>query len=268
MNEINKKEIKQRGKGLLALVLAFMMMFGSSLTVLAANYTVGNGNNLTVGAKVNTGDTIQASSGGTLIIEIKGQRQEIPSLTSYDVFGEFTVKSVGSTTPYEVVLEPVVVENKPNVPSVSNVPSGPDVPEQQGGGGCSHNYQWVTVIEPFMTTDGLQQKMCTYCSAVEEKRVITASSYWVKEIIAAINAAPDNSTLEIEFPLYQCLTDKILKALEARETVSLRITFEDRTDPDNIVIRDVTIPAGQVSRAYNENQTNGLLYYGSVYGWN
>ena len=32
---MNKKELKRRGKGLLALLLAFMMMFGSSMTVFA-----------------------------------------------------------------------------------------------------------------------------------------------------------------------------------------------------------------------------------------
>ena len=34
---MNKKELKRRGKGLLALMLAFMMMFGSSMTVFAGN---------------------------------------------------------------------------------------------------------------------------------------------------------------------------------------------------------------------------------------
>ena len=33
---MDKKEFKKRGKGLLALLLAMIMMFGSSMTVLAA----------------------------------------------------------------------------------------------------------------------------------------------------------------------------------------------------------------------------------------
>ena len=44
---MDKKEFKKRGKGLLALLLAMIMMFGSSMTVLAEtidlNVLTGNG---------------------------------------------------------------------------------------------------------------------------------------------------------------------------------------------------------------------------------
>ena len=57
---MDKKEFKKRGKGLLALLLAMIMMFGSSMTVLAETIYVNavNGNELTVNQILHGGDTI------------------------------------------------------------------------------------------------------------------------------------------------------------------------------------------------------------------
>ena len=83
---MNKKELKRRGKGLLALMLAFMMMFGSSITVFAGNtyelnlplgggyggYTVsGDPTGLTTGQTLEGGDIIEINS-GALIVTIDG----------------------------------------------------------------------------------------------------------------------------------------------------------------------------------------------------
>ena len=83
---MNKKELKRRGKGLLALLLAFMMMFGSSMTVFAGNtyrldiplgggyggYTVsGDPTGLTTGQKLEGGDIIEIAS-GSLMVTIDG----------------------------------------------------------------------------------------------------------------------------------------------------------------------------------------------------
>lgn len=77
---MNKKELKQRGKGLLALLLAFMMMFGSSMTVFAGNEYrlslnyVGTPVGLEKGKKLEGGDTIKISS-GSLIVKIDNHEQ-------------------------------------------------------------------------------------------------------------------------------------------------------------------------------------------------
>ena len=57
---MDKKEFKKRGKGLLALLLAMIMMFGSSMTVLAEtiDLNVLNGNGLTENQILHGGDTI------------------------------------------------------------------------------------------------------------------------------------------------------------------------------------------------------------------
>ena len=74
---MDKKEFKKRGKGLLALLLAMIMMFGSSMTVLAATIDLNavNGNELTVNQILHGGDTIscyQEGSGGSLTVTIDG----------------------------------------------------------------------------------------------------------------------------------------------------------------------------------------------------
>ena len=62
---MDKKEFKKRGKGLLALLLAMIMMFGSSMTVLAATIDLNavNGNELTVNQILHGGDTISCYIG-------------------------------------------------------------------------------------------------------------------------------------------------------------------------------------------------------------
>ena len=66
---MNKKELQRRGKGLLALMLAFIMMFGTSMTVLAATHTLDSVSGLNVGQILNGGDTIEITtfSGGLAI---------------------------------------------------------------------------------------------------------------------------------------------------------------------------------------------------------
>lgn len=88
---MNKKELKRRGKGLLALMLAFMMMFGSSMTVLAGTthyleakreivegnpMIIGEPTGLTVGKILQGGDTIRnRTESGNLIVRIDGRGQ-------------------------------------------------------------------------------------------------------------------------------------------------------------------------------------------------
>ena len=56
---MNKKELQRRGKGLLALMLAFIMMFGTSMTVLAATHTLyPDGTGLFKGQELQGGDSL------------------------------------------------------------------------------------------------------------------------------------------------------------------------------------------------------------------
>ena len=66
---MERKEMKKRAKGLLALLLAFIMMFGTSLTVFAAGTTyllrgrTGTASPELQGATVYAGDSISVTSG-------------------------------------------------------------------------------------------------------------------------------------------------------------------------------------------------------------
>ena len=101
---MNKKELKRRGKGLLALMLAFMMMFGSSMTVFAGNtydlkaeryivggkpMIIGEPTGLKVDDILQGGDTIQnKTESGSLIVRIdgKGQNSEKHTVQYLDYF--------------------------------------------------------------------------------------------------------------------------------------------------------------------------------------
>ena len=88
---MNKKELKRRGKGLLALMLAFMMMFGSSMTVFAGNtydlkaerdivggkpMIIGEPTGLKVDDILQGGNTIRnKTESGNLIVRIDGREQ-------------------------------------------------------------------------------------------------------------------------------------------------------------------------------------------------
>ena len=88
---MNKKELKRRGKGLLALMLAFMMMFGSSMTVFAGNtydlkaerdivggkpMIIGEPTGLKVDDILQGGNTIRnKTESGNLIVKIDGREQ-------------------------------------------------------------------------------------------------------------------------------------------------------------------------------------------------
>ena len=106
---MNKKELKRRGKGLLALMLAFMMMFGSSMTVFAkecvlslptrydenANKYVSDGDptGLKKGDTLEAGDIIRIDK-GNLVVMINGEcilplrkNVELPAGYNYQVKG-------------------------------------------------------------------------------------------------------------------------------------------------------------------------------------
>ena len=130
---MNKKELKRRGKGLLALMLAFMMMFGSSMTVFAGTThwlaakrdTVGEPTGLTVGDILQGGDTIwNTTDSGGLYVSIDGEKQtskkhtvtgsdyfyfDLPTGYNYQVNHYSAGLQGGSSVTYSVELSTVPI---------------------------------------------------------------------------------------------------------------------------------------------------------------
>ena len=139
---MNKKELQRRGKGLLALMLAFIMMFGTSMTVLAATHdlNVDTGEGLTAGDELQGGDTIQitAISGGLkvyiddkIILINPVRRFDLPAGSNYQVTYYNPInKNEGTNMPadweYTVKLK-----------TISNPPSGGNTGGGSTGGGST-----------------------------------------------------------------------------------------------------------------------------------
>ena len=257
---MDKKEFKKRGKGLLALLLAMIMMFGSSMTVLAEtiDLNVLNGNGLTVNQILHGGDTISCyseGSGGSLYVTIDENTFNI-SHTGYYFFKY----QLQAGKDYKVimyspeVLESSYVKNCKYIIVLQSINSSTSDRHE-------HYFEWVETIEPTETSDGLMEHKCA-CGAVDDSYVISGAMAFVKNIVKMIQEAPENGTVEITTDYYTCYTSYILKELIKRPDVSLKTTYKDKDGN----ARTFTIPAGQAPT--DGAQFYGFTYLGNLYGWN
>ena len=270
---MDKKEFKKRGKGLLALLLAMIMMFGSSMTVLAATIDLNavNGNELTVNQILHGGDTIscyQEGSGGSLTVTIDGNiisegitrsyyndsspsyycyLYQLPAGKDYKVISYEAEKDDNNTDYYLYTIKLQSI-------ALSTSDSGSSYKHE-------HYFEWVETIEPTETSDGLMEHKCA-CGAVDDSYVISGAMAFVKNIVKMIQEAPENGTVEITTDYYTCYTSYILKELIKRPDVSLKTTYKDKDGN----ARTFTIPAGQAPT--DGAQFYGFTYLGNLYGWN
>ncbi len=189
---MNKKELKQRGKGLLALLLAFMMMFGSSMTVFAGKeywLIAGGPEGLEEGKKLEGGDTIKISS-GNLIVKIDNHEQTpqidtngggciyvaLPAGHQYRV-DEYTARrEVPYPDSYSVILSTVPATPSGSTGNTSTESSGNTSNESTGNASTEsgsddtgneywkshvHTFSWVTTQEATAEQDGIQENRCS-----------------------------------------------------------------------------------------------------------
>lgn len=270
---MERKEMKKRAKGLLALLLAFIMMFGTSLTVFAAGpeWTLNDGTSLKVNkTKMHAGETIYASGGGikltidgNFIGENGGEggnngSHTLPgdSGTTYIVTGySYTPNYYNSSYPlFEVKLTTYVPSTSDNSKSKKKDPAGT-------GYAHVHSFQWVETIEPTEYQDGLMENKCA-CGAVDESYVLSGSMTFVKKVVKLIQDAPQNGTVDITTKNYSCYTAWIIEELAKRPDVTLKTTYTDAEGN----VKTFTIPAGQAPT--DGAEFYGFTYLGNKYGWN
>ena len=261
---MDKKEFKKRGKGLLALLLAMIMMFGSSMTVLAETIDLNaeSGVGLTVGQILKGGDEIKAASetsGGEFYVSIDGiqcieythnnrdaYEYQLPAGKDYKVISYSATPNDGlQSNNYTIELQSI---------NSSTSDSGSSYKHE-------HYFEWVETIEPTETSDGLMEHKCA-CGAVDDSYVISGAMTFVKNIVKMIKEAPENGTVEITTSNFSCYTSFILKELSKRPDVSLKTTFKDKDGS----MKTFTIPAGQAPT--DGAQFYGFTYLGNLYGWN
>ena len=270
---MDKKEFKKRGKGLLALLLAMIMMFGSSMTVLAATINLDPGSSgvgLTVGQILKGGDTISCyseGSSGTLTVTIDENtfnyndgyyfQYQLPAGKDYKVI-EYSSNVSGFFNDCKYIIKLQSITS-------STSDSGSSYTSSTSDSGSSykheHYFEWVETIEPTETSDGLMEHKCA-CGAVDDSYVISGAMAFVKNIVKMIQEAPENGTVEITTDYYTCYTSYILKELIKRPDVSLKTTYKDKDGN----ARTFTIPAGQAPT--DGAQFYGFTYLGNLYGWN
>ena len=261
---MNKRELLKRGKGLLAFVLAFMIMFAMPMQVLAVEYNLGaddSGTTVLVGSLLTSNDTIRISSyksGGYQIFlndrKVFSVDQEISSPAIYSVPGDVTVGSIEGN---DVTTRILRLYTDDYVPGANT--GGRSVEENGSGDIHEHNFNWKLTVEPTETTDGRYDYLCE-CGYAEGSQPVSFLKVIVDNIIKSIESAPAEGTVVIENKFLRCLTDEMMDALIKRPDVSLEVRFTDQEVPYKFVI-----PAGQYPE--EKSEWYGYYYLGSIYGW-
>lgn len=263
--EQSTKEMKKRFKGLLTLVLVFLMMFGNSLTVLAAQtHTVNydDGDPWPKTFEIAAGDTLELHSdyNGGFILTMDGN--EIPnpeSIMSKSPIGtQYYKYSYNASQNYSVTVSKEITNNWTTLTVTLASLSQGNAKEKTPH---SHDFKWQTVIEPTIDSDGLSQLRC-HCGAIEATQPISGATAYISTVRDDIENAPQSGLVEIKTEQYRCYTAKIMKTLRERPDVSLKTTFLD----EDGTWKSFTIPAGQAPA--DEELFYGFTYLGNLYGWN
>lgn len=271
---MERKEMRRRGKGLLALVLAMTMLFGMSMTAFAKEYTLRwydpDLDKLPVGTILRTGDEIQnvgdannVDTGG-LIVYLNNQPQSNTNIEDERgrLIGEKYSINSGTYKVESHGFDPSYCWREIRLVSCEELPL-PSTDSNQSGTGSSHEhyYQWEETLEATATSDGLLENICE-CGVVNGRVVVPGAMACFKEFCEKIQNAPEGSTVEWN-PLHdRCYTRRMMEELEKRPDVTLNTVY---TEPDGS-IKSFTIPAGGAPA--DSELFYGFTYLGNLYGWN
>ena len=287
--------MKKTKRKLLAVLLAFTMLFGSSMTVFAQEYNwddiregtiLQNGDTISVTGYVHSnipnrelGDTAVSISIGNNVNKnafgnnnyenantvLSCQVINVQNDKVLQVTGKAASKPTAFSYEFKVLVEERNSETVPQTPSTNPTNPTNNKPIEEPTKieeVHEHSYSWVTVQEASTGQDGIEEYRCS-CGAVAERNVIPAGMAMVKDLVRQIETAPENSTVEIKTEYFTCYTAYIMNALRKRPDVSLKTTFKDY-DKDGS-IKTFTIPAG---KAPDDGELfYGFTYLGNLYGW-
>ena len=241
------KVLMKRMKGLMALVIAILMLWGNGVDVLAKHV-----HEYAVGTEIPQGEDISYGSGGKVevdgIVFAGGANYGTYTTTSVlwvvDVAADFQGTLKLSTT-------------RPN-PS-PGVASGAAASDSVAGGNHTHELRWRIALNPTETTDGRMEYSCD-CGHVERNQTISFLQFILERTVERIEEAEPNAVVKVDSKLLRCITDEMVEALLARPDVSLEVSFRDQG-----TAYTVTIPAG---KAPTDGQMwYGVYYLGSLYGY-
>lgn len=263
--EMEKKVLFQRIKGLLALVLAFTMMFGTGMMVLADEAKI-DFKNINVGDNIHGGTTLYHTyrDSGDIVVYIYDDINDTTSVRTLEnsVGPRGGYVSVTLPAGYTYSVKKAAGRNTfwmVRYPLKSNEEVQPVQPVQSAAS-HEHSFQWVETLQATLESDGLMQHRCE-CGAVDDEYRISASLVYFHEYCAAIQNAPQNAVVEWNSDPFRCYTRRMMEELAKRPDVSLKTTFTD-TDGSR---KSFTIPAGQAPA--DSELFYGFTYLGNLYGW-
>lgn len=283
--EMEKKVLFQRIKGLLALVLAFTMMFGTGMMVLADEAKI-DFTGIQIGENISGGTTLHHSctGSGDIIVYIYDDKNEDKIEEDFNNWKNSPWTWTGPNYCVETLEDSVLhggdvsvtlpdrytyfvkeAKNKNTFwmvryPLKSNEEVQPVQPVQPVAS-HEHSFQWVETLQATLESDGLMQHRCE-CGAVDDEYRISASLVYFHEYCAAIQNAPQNAVVEWNSDPFRCYTRRMMEELVKRPDVSLKTIFTD-TDGSR---KSFTIPAGQAPA--DSELFYGFTYLGNLYGWN
>ena len=276
---MEKKVLFQRMKGLLALVLAFTMMFGTGMMVLADEAKKIDFENINVGANIPGGTTLYHyyRNSGDIYVYIYDDEKKDKIEEDYnnqtnspwpgpkhcvETLKETRGEYISVTLPggYTYSVEKKWGGNRFWVLRYP-LKSNEEVQPAQPVASHEHSFQWVETLEATLESDGLMQHRCE-CGAVDDEYRISASLVYFHEYCGAIQNAPQNAVVEWNSDPFRCYTRRMMEELAKRPDVSLKTTFTD-TDGSR---KSFTIPAGQAPA--DSELFYGFTYLGNLYGWN
>lgn len=244
------KVLMKRMKGLLALVIAMLMLWGSGVDVLAAWIDTYD-----YAAEILNGEKLQYSGGGYVYLD--GIVVAGDGITG----GEYT-NNTGSRLWVET--EALHSGDKLYLTRTNLNPSpgvAPGVADSDPvlDGNHTHELRWRIALNPTETTDGRMEYSCD-CGHVERNQTISFLQFILERAVVRIEEAEPNAVVKVSSKLLRCITDEITEALLARPDVSLEVSFRDQG-----TAYTVTIPAG---KAPTDGQMwYGVYYLGSLYGY-
>lgn len=264
---MERKTLIKRLKGVMAMMLAFLILTGNPLIAQAKFYDADIKDTLNEGTILNEGDVIYAfATGGIAYPYIDGV--QIPrDNDTYFYSGNLPEDPTRTNSFYFRVPNGTTLRLS-HITSHSNMwdlyfvtvnglesPASPTTVAPPH----THSYEWITTLEPTATTDGLCEYRCE-CGSVTASQPVSYATVLVKNILSDIQNAPENGTVTLNYDGLRCLSKKMVETLLSRPDVTLVVQFTDKD-----ITRQFTIPAGQAPT--DGADWYGYYYLGALYGW-
>ncbi len=122
------------------------------------------------------------------------------------------------------------------------LPGNPD-PGPCGGASSAHthNFQWQTITEPTMYSDGLEGEVCS-CGATRNTQPISAFGYTINDYATKmVNASKSGQVIILELGEWNSFPKAFMEKVAAKSAQNVTFVFHYKW---NHVKQEITIPAG------------------------